>query len=130
VPTSDVEWKFVATPMDGGIRFAGTVELAGLQAPPNWQRAERLLELGRKMYPQLPTSPPKDRVKLWMGHRPGMPDSLPVLGRSRRSADVFYAFGHGHVGMTGGPYTGKVLAELVAGRPAPVDMTPFRPDRF
>jgi D-amino-acid dehydrogenase len=130
VPTSDAEWKFVATPMDGGIRFAGTVELAGLQAPPNWRRAERLLELGRKMYAQLPASPAKDRIKLWMGHRPGMPDSLPVLGRSRRSADIFYAFGHGHTGMTGGPYTGKVIADLVAGRPAPIDLAPFRPDRF
>ena len=130
VPTSDADCKFVATPMDAGIRFAGTVELAGLQAPPNWRRAERLLELGRKMFPQLPATPAKDRVKLWMGHRPGMPDSLPVLGRSQRSADVFYAFGHGHVGMTGGPYTGKVIADLVAGRPAPIDLAPFRPDRF
>ena len=130
VPTSDADWKFVATPMDAGIRFAGTVELAGLQAPPNWRRAERLLELGRKMFPQIPATPAKDRVKLWMGHRPGMPDSLPVLGRSRRSADVFYAFGHGHVGMTGGPYTGKVIADLVAGRPVPIDLAPFRPDRF
>jgi D-amino-acid dehydrogenase len=130
VPTSDAEWKFAATPMDGGIRFAGTVELAGLQAPPNWRRAERLLELGRKMYPQLPSSPAKDRIKLWMGHRPGMPDSLPVLGRSRKSADVFYAFGHGHVGMTAGPYTGKVIADLVAGRPASIDLAQFRPDRF
>ncbi len=130
VPVSDTEWKFMATPMDGGIRFAGTVELAGLQAPPNWRRAERLLELARKMYPQLPAVPAKDRIRLWMGHRPGMPDSLPVLGRSRKSADVFYAFGHGHVGMTGGPYTGKVIADLVAGRSAPIDMTPFRADRF
>lgn len=130
VPTSDAEAKFVATPMDGGIRFAGTVELAGLQAPPDWRRAARLLELGRKLYPGLPAAHPQDRIKVWMGHRPGMPNSLPVLGRSRRSPDVFYAFGHGHVGMTGGPYTGKVIADLVAARPAPIDLTPFRPDRF
>ena len=130
VPTSDADAKFVATPMDGGIRFAGTVELAGLDAPPDWRRAERLLQLGRKLYPGLSEAHPQDRIKLWMGHRPGMPDSLPVLGRSRRSPDVFYAFGHGHVGMTGGPYTGKVIADLVAGRPAPIDLTPFRPDRF
>jgi len=130
VPTSDADAKFVATPMDGGIRFAGTVELAGLQAPPDWRRAERLLELGRKLYPGLQAAHPQDRIKVWMGHRPGMPDSLPVLGRSRRSPDVFYAFGHGHVGMTGGPYTGRVIADLVAARPAPIDLTPFRPDRF
>jgi D-amino-acid dehydrogenase len=130
VPVSDTDWKFMATPMDGGIRFAGTVELAGLQAPPDWRRAERLLQLARKMYPQLPASPAKDRIRLWMVHRPSLPDSLPVLGRSRKSADVFYAFGHGHVGMTGGPYTGKVIADLVAGRPAPIDLSPFRADRF
>ena len=57
-----------------------------------------------------------------------MPDSLPVLGPSRRSPDVFYAFGHGHIGMTGGPYTGKIIADLIAGRPSPIDLTPFRPD--
>jgi len=130
VPTSDAEGKFVATPMDGGIRFAGTVELAGLEAPPDWRRAERLLRLGRRLYPGLAGTPAQDRIKLWMGHRPGMPDSLPVLGRSRRSPDVFYAFGHGHTGMTGGPYTGKVIADLIAGRPAPIDLTPFRADRF
>lgn len=130
VPTTDAEAKFVATPMDGGVRFAGTVELAGLDAPPDWRRAERLLQLARGMYPGLAESHPRDHVTLWMGHRPGMPDSLPVLGRSRRSPDVFYAFGHGHTGMTGGPYTGKVIADLIAGRPAPIDLTPFRPDRF
>ena len=130
VPVTDAEGKFVATPMDGGIRFAGTVELAGLAAAPDWRRAEQLLGLGRKLYPGLADTHPQDRIKLWMGHRPGMPNSLPVLGRSRRSPEVFYAFGHGHVGMTGGPYTGKVIADLVAGRPAPIDLTPFRPDRF
>jgi D-amino-acid dehydrogenase len=130
VPVTDAEGKFVTTPMDGGIRFAGTVELAGLAAPPDWRRAEQLLGLGRKLYPGLADTHPRDRIKLWMGHRPGMPDSLPVLGPSRRSPEVYYAFGHGHVGMTGGPYTGKVIAGLVAGRPAPIDLTPFRPDRF
>jgi D-amino-acid dehydrogenase len=130
VPTTDADRKFVATPMNGGIRFAGTVELAGLDAAPDWRRAERLLDLGRKLYPALGDRAERDSISVWMGHRPGMPDSLPVLGPSRRSRDVFYAFGHGHVGMTGGPYTGKVIADLIAGRPAPIDLTPFRPDRF
>lgn len=130
VPTTDTEGKFVATPMDGGVRFAGTVELAGLDAPPDWRRAERLLELARKLYPGLTGRYAQDRITHWMGHRPSLPDSLPVLGRSRRSSDVLYAFGHGHVGMTGGPYTGKIIADLIAGRPAPIDIMPFRPDRF
>jgi D-amino-acid dehydrogenase len=65
-----------------------------------------------------------------MGHRPSLPDSLPVLGPSRASPDVIYAFGHGHVGMTAAPYTGRVVADLVCGRPASIELAPFRPDRF
>jgi D-amino-acid dehydrogenase len=59
-----------------------------------------------------------------------MPDSLPVIGRSRTSPDVVYAFGHGHVGMTGAPKTGELVAELIAGQESSIDLTPFRPDRF
>ncbi len=130
VPTSDADGKFVATPMAGGIRFAGTVELAGLHAAPDWRRARNLLTQGVKLYPGLGEALDESRISVWMGHRPSLPDSLPVLGRSTRSPDVFHAFGHGHVGMTGGPYTGRIIADLVAGRPAPIDLTPFRPDRF
>jgi D-amino-acid dehydrogenase len=130
VPTTDASGKFVATPMNGGLRFAGTVELAGLDAAPDWRRAERLLPLARRLLPGLADVHPQDRFTVWMGHRPGMPDSMPVLGPSRRCRDVYHAFGHGHVGMTGGPYTGKVIADLIAGRPAPIDLTPFRADRF
>lgn len=130
IPTADAEGKFVATPMELGIRFAGTVELAGLAAPPDWRRARILLEHGRRMLPALRESYPEDRLSVWMGHRPSTPDSLPVLGPSRRSPDVTYAFGHGHVGMAGAPMTGKIVAELVAGKPPSVDVAPFRADRF
>ena len=130
VPTSDAEGKFVATPMANGLRFAGTVELAGLQAEPDWRRAQILLRQASKLFPALAQSYPEDRYTVWMGHRPSLPDSLPVLGPSSRSRDVYYAFGHGHVGMTGGPYTGKVIADLVTGRPSPIDLSPFRPTRF
>jgi len=67
---------------------------------------------------------------MWMGHRPSLPDSLPVLGPSRATPDVIYAFGHGHVGMTAAPMTGKVVADLVAGRSPSIDITPFAPGRF
>jgi|SRR5579872_1175463 len=130
VPTTDSEGKFVATPMADGVRFAGTVELAGLNAAPDWRRARILLQQASKLYPGLARTYSEDRYTVWMGHRPSLPDSLPVLGPSTRSRDVFYAFGHGHVGMTGGPYTGKVIAALVAGRPSPIDLSPFRPGRF
>ena len=130
VPTTDADGKFVATPMRNGLRFAGTVELAGLEAKPDWRRAHMLLTQARKLFPGLAESYAKERFSVWMGHRPSLPDSLPVLGHSRRSPDVFHAFGHGHVGMTGGPYTGKIIADLIAGRPAPIDLHAFRPDRF
>jgi D-amino-acid dehydrogenase len=130
VPTSDAEGKFVATPMANGLRFAGTVELAGLKAEPDWRRARVLLQQACKLYPALSKAYPEDRFTMWMGHRPSLPDSLPVLGPSTRTPDVFHAFGHGHVGMTGGPYTGKVIAELISGRPSPIDLSPFRPGRF
>ena len=130
VPTTDSDGKFVATPMANGLRFAGTVELAGLDAAPNWQRARMLLEQGRRMLPGLDAAIAEDRISVWMGHRPSLPDSLPVIGASRASADVFHAFGHGHVGMTGAPGTSQVIADLVAGRPPSIDIVPFRADRF
>ena len=130
IPTADADGKFVATPMELGLRFAGTVELAGLAAPPDWRRAQILLTQGRRMLPGLAAGYPDERITMWMGHRPSLPDSLPVLGRSRASPDVIYAFGHGHVGMTAAPMTGKIVADLVAGRPAPIDIVPFDPHRF
>ncbi|HEX5328533.1 MAG TPA: FAD-binding oxidoreductase, partial [Acetobacteraceae bacterium] len=130
VPTTDADAKFVATPMAGGLRFAGTVELAGLRAPPDWRRARILLRQGAKLFPGLRDAYDESRISVWMGHRPSLPDSLPVLGPSTGSPDVFHAFGHGHVGMTGGPYTGRIIAALIAGRPAPIELAPYRPDRF
>ncbi len=130
IPTADADGKFVAVPMDTGLRFAGTVELAGLAAPPDWRRARILLEQGRRMLPGLAASHAEERISVWMGHRPSLPDSLPVLGPSRASPDVVYAFGHGHIGMTAAPMTGKIVADLVAGRPASIDIAPFAPGRF
>ncbi|MGO8918230.1 MAG: NAD(P)/FAD-dependent oxidoreductase [Stellaceae bacterium] len=130
IPTADADGKFVATAMEEGLRFAGTVELAGLSAPPDWRRALKLLEQGRRMLPGLAAYYPEDRLSLWMGHRPSTPDSLPVISPAQRSRDVFYAFGHGHVGMAGAPMTGKLIADLVAGRPPSIDVMPFRASRF
>jgi D-amino-acid dehydrogenase len=130
IPTCDGDGKFVATPMDTGLRFAGTVELAGLKAAPDWRRARLLLEQGRKMLPGLATHHAEERLSVWMGHRPSMPDSLPVLGPSRATPDVIYAFGHGHVGMTAAPMTGRLVADLVTGRKPSIDIAPFDPQRF
>jgi D-amino-acid dehydrogenase len=116
----------MATPMEMGIRFAGTVELAGLDAEPDWRRAQVLLEQGRMMYPDLRDA----KVTQWMGHRPCTPDTIPVISRSPHHGRVHYAFGHGHTGLSGASTTGRVIADLVAGRKPAIDVSPFRVDRF
>ncbi len=117
---------FVVTPMEMGLRVAGTVEIAGLEAPPDYARARVLVRKARRVYPALDDSGGSE----WMGHRPATPDSLPVIGRAKRVGNVSYAFGHGHLGLTFGPVTGQLIAELAAGLPASVDLEPYRVDRF
>jgi D-amino-acid dehydrogenase len=130
IPVADADGKFVATPMELGLRIAGTVELAGLAAPPNWERARVLLRHAQRMFPALRSGYPEDRLSVWMGHRPSLPDSLPVIGASRRTSDVLYAFGHGHVGMACAAKTGKTIAEIVSGQQPRVEIGPFSPGRF
>jgi D-amino-acid dehydrogenase len=130
LPIMDAEAKFVATPMEEGLRMAGTVEFAGLDAPPDWRRARVLLRHGQAMFPGLPRTVEEDRVALWMGFRPSMPDSLPVIGPARRYPNAFLAFGHGHVGLIGAPMTGRVVADLIAGRTPAIDVAAFAPARF
>jgi D-amino-acid dehydrogenase len=125
---SDGKMACVMTP--AGLRLAGQVELAGLEAAPNWQRAEVLLRFARKVFPGLPEDLPAERVKMWMGHRPSTPDGLPVLGPASGCADVIHAFGHGHVGLTAAAMSGKVVADLVAGRAPPFDLSPYAAGRF
>jgi D-amino-acid dehydrogenase len=126
IPVMSGEGKFFATPMEGGLRVAGTVELAGLDAPPNYARADSLLPGAQRLFPGLTHG----KVDRWMGHRPSLPDSLPVLGRSPKVPNVFFAFGHGHVGLTGAAPTGEVIADLVEGKAPYLDVRPFAADRF
>ncbi|MBS0638922.1 MAG: FAD-binding oxidoreductase, partial [Proteobacteria bacterium] len=99
-------------------------------AAPNWQRAEVLLKFARTVFPGLPADLPRERVKLWMGHRPSTPDGLPVLGPASGCADVVHAFGHGHVGLTAGAKTGQIVADVIAGRSPGLDLAPYRAGRF
>jgi D-amino-acid dehydrogenase len=117
-----------ATPMAMGLRLAGTDEFAGLDAPPNYKRADALWHVFKRALPGLRA--PDEKATRWMGRRPGTPDSLPVIGPSKHVQNVFYGFGHGHMGLTWGPSTGRMLAELMADKPANADLTPFRVDRF
>ena len=129
-PSLFVDGSFGVTPMETGLRLVGTVELAGLDAPPNWARARVLLEQGRRILPGLLADNDTSRVSQWIGFRPSLPDSLPVIGPSSRYANAFYAFGHGHVGMCGAPTTGAIMTDLVCGRAPAIDIKPFSARRF
>lgn len=130
VPTTEAESKFVVNAMEEGLRLAGTVELGGLDLPPDWRRARVLLKSARQMLPGLADDYPEERLTQWMGFRPSMPDSLPVIGPSARSPKVLYGFGHGHVGMTAAPMTAKILAASISGQNLGVDISAFSPRRF
>jgi D-amino-acid dehydrogenase len=120
------ERKFVATPLDIGLRIGGAAEFAGLDAPANYRRAEALLALGRRFLPDIDET---DAVN-WMGHRPATPDSLPVIGASPRTPAVIYAFGHGHLGLTQSATTAALVADLLAQRTPRVPLTPYSIARF
>jgi D-amino-acid dehydrogenase len=117
---------FVVTPLSCGVRVGGAVELAGLDAPPNFQRSEVLLAKAKRFMPGLTTA----NGKQWMGFRPSLPDTLPAIGPASRDARVTYAFGHGHLGLTQAAATARMVADLMAGRPSTLDLAPFRPQRF
>ena len=125
-PLIDGGMNFGAIPMAGGIRLAGTVELAGIDAPPNWHRAEMLLPMAQKMLPDLDGS----NAVRWMGHRPGLPDSLPMIGPVPHWSNVWFCFGHGQLGLTTAAASGKALAEAMAGLDPSLNLTSFRVDRF
>ena len=118
---------FVASTLDTGDRVGGAVEFAGTQAPPNHERTSAMITRLKRFLPHLDTDQP---AKRWMGFRPSIPDSLPVIGQARRDKRVIYAFGHGHYGLTQAAITSRLVAELMEGAPASLDMKPFSAQRF
>ncbi len=118
--------KFVATPMEGRLRLAGIVEFGGLDAPPSRAPFE-LLE--RNIREAIPGIEWKKTVE-WMGHRPSVADSIPVIGEVPDLKGMLTGFGHDHVGLTGGPKTGRLLSQLVSGRKPNIDLTPYSPARW
>ncbi len=117
---------FVVTPLASGIRIGGAVELGGLKLAPNFKRADAMLKKAAAFMPGLVT----EGGKQWMGFRPSLPDSLPAIGYSRRSRNIVYAFGHGHLGLTQSAATGRLVTELLTGATPSLDLTPFSPQRF
>jgi D-amino-acid dehydrogenase len=126
MPVHVSEAKVFVTPMEMGVRIAGQAEFAGIYAEPNYQRAEVLETHMKRMFPGVRAT---DSTR-WMGRRPSMPDSLPVIGASRKQSNVYYAFGHGHLGLCAGAPTARLIADLVGGRLPAIDLAPFRVDRF
>jgi D-amino-acid dehydrogenase len=129
-PLMPSDGKMSITMTRRGLRCAGQVEIAGIEAAPNWKRAEILRDHLLRSFPGLPRNLPAERVRVWMGHRPSMPDGLPCLGPSRATPDVVHAFGHGHVGLVAGPRTGRVVAQLLAGTTPEMDLSAYDPRRF
>ena len=117
---------FVVTKIGEGVRVGGAVELGGLDLQPNFQRAEVLLDKAKTFLPSLKI----EDGKQWMGFRPSMPDSLPVISYSSRSKRVIYAFGHGHLGLTQSAGTAELVAALVSNGTPDIDLTPFSANRF
>nr|WP_198148207.1 FAD-binding oxidoreductase [Elstera litoralis] len=117
---------FVISPLDTGDRVGGAVEFAGLKAAPNYARVDALIARARRFLPE-------GRFEggtRWMGFRPSIPDSLPVIGPSRRSPRVLHAFGHGHYGLTQAAITADIVTAQVMGLPTPLSPAPFSAQRF
>ncbi|WP_299632401.1 FAD-binding oxidoreductase [uncultured Roseobacter sp.] len=124
-PTMVASGKFVATPMAAGLRCAGIVEFGGLEAAPSRAPFALLRRKVKEAYPNLTYG----REEEWMGHRPAPADSLPLIGEIGQTG-VITAFGHHHIGLTGGPKTGRLVASMLTGRAPNIDLKPYAPDRF
>jgi D-amino-acid dehydrogenase len=117
---------FVVSRLSSGIRVGGAVELGGLSRPPNFRRSEAMLRKTAAFLPGLKT----EGGVQWMGFRPSLPDTLPVIGPAGATPRVVYAFGNGHLGLTQSAGMARLVADLVTGRPPAIDLSPFAPDRF
>lgn len=124
-PVCYPEHGFYMTPTREGLRSAGTVELGGLDKPPRQNRVAVIERVTRKLIPNLGRA-----ESSWMGFRPSMPDSLPVIGRSPADPRILHAYGHGHIGLTLAALTGELIADLAAGRAPRVAIDALRVDRF
>jgi D-amino-acid dehydrogenase len=102
---------FVVSKVGSCLRVGGAVELGGLKAPPNFERAKILLSKAKQFLPQMDVGAGQE----WMGFRPSMPDSLPVIGSSPKQPRVIYAFGHGHLGLTQSAATAELVRDTILG---------------
>lgn len=121
-PVTDAGSAFVATPLAEGLRIVGIAEFDSPDAPPDQRQSEKLLACARTMLPDVPVG----IVQRWMGVRPSTPDSLPIIARHPRHEAVFFATGHGHMGISGAPMTAALVSDLIAHRQPRVPSAPYR----
>ena len=126
VPMMLTSKKFVITPMDGRIRVAGLVEFAGLKA---LKRKPPLNLLKNKIKVLFPNLKCKEKIE-WLGHRPALVDSLPMLGYLDKNKQILVAFGHQHLGLTAGAKTGRIVSDLIIGNDIKLKISNYRPNRF
>ncbi len=117
---------FVTTPLDIGDRIGGAVEFGGLELPPNYKRVDAIIARARRFLPDAKF----EGGTRWMGFRPSLPDTLPVISRSSASDRIIYAFGHAHHGLTQSAATGEIVGALLSQKKTPIDVLPFAADRF
>ena len=132
-PVASAERKFIITPMHKMLRLSGTVEYAGLAAKANNKRADMLLKNAEFILKKLPEQALSDNDndrQRWMGCRPSLPDSLPVICQAPQHSNIFFALGHQHLGLTQGAITGKLISQLVNGQKTDIDVSPFDIARF
>tara|TARA_B100001123_G_scaffold240095_1_gene268585 strand:- start:198 stop:1451 length:1254 start_codon:yes stop_codon:yes gene_type:complete len=116
---------FGITPMEQGLRVVGTVEFGGLDNPPSQKRIQNLVNNAKYLFPELDKHEDE-----WLGFRPTLPDFLPVIGPSKKNKNIFYSFGHHHLGWTLGAISGKILAGMIAQENTNLDLTPYNSLRF
>lgn len=120
------EHGFVITPMATGLRVGGAVEFGGLELSPNYTRSEAMLKKAAMFLPGLKT----ENGRQWMGYRPSLPDSLPVIGKVSGGGNIYYGFGHGHLGLTQSAATARLICDLITQKQPVIDIDPFNPRRF
>ncbi|GLX79531.1 amino acid dehydrogenase [Thalassotalea insulae] len=128
-PVASAERRFIITPMSHGLRLAGTVEFAGLKQKANMKRALMLHKNASYILSDLPALGQQSHQG-WLGFRPSLPDSLPVIGKAPKHKNINLALGHQHLGLTLGAITGKLIAQVVAEQPTDIDIQPFCLSRF
>lgn len=117
---------FVVVPLSNGIRVGGASEIAKLDRPANYSRSKNMLNKAKNFLPNLKID---DGIE-WMGARPAIPDTLPVIGYATKSKNIIYAFGHGHLGLTQSTATGQLVCELIDHKKPSIDLGPLRVNRF